>query len=323
MEPRARALHSHMSNEQRDNKSEPVIEGGAHDEYDWCVTEWDDRPLRGFALVPANPNQRAVDCPDLPDRPLLEVRTRLGWVDDLGDQHVRFDRDEVHLMLDLLEGRAVEGARDDAPRVYAGPAHPNQERDEAAWTRGFAQALVEVHRREKNSSVVVEVARAAGLTMEKIRRSGVDQDFELSELNLAGIQPDRAKPVVASSDADVRPVDWSGVVDEANQISRVCRDIWFVAPEARDVFHYKIGQICESLDRIVARIQIAPADVRSPVDVGAPKKKVTPADLHWDHAEEAASRVRSAAEREDRAGVVAAMGAICDALHVQCSVARE
>ncbi|HYX19259.1 MAG TPA: hypothetical protein VFA98_00225 [Thermoanaerobaculia bacterium] len=54
------------------------------------------------------------------------------------------------------------------------------------WTAGFAVALAEVHRLAKNSSVICEAARNAGLTIKGAKLAMVD-DFDLEELRAAGV----------------------------------------------------------------------------------------------------------------------------------------
>jgi len=64
--------------------------------------------------------------------------------------------------------------------------HQKKPLTDRAWLAGFATALAEVHRRAKNSSVIVEAARDAGLTTDGARAAGVS-DFDAEELYRAGV----------------------------------------------------------------------------------------------------------------------------------------
>jgi len=58
---------------------------------------------------------------------------------------------------------------------------------DAAWICGFATALAEVQRRLDISSVIVEVAIAGGLTLDKLREADADP-FDVEALQKAGVQ---------------------------------------------------------------------------------------------------------------------------------------
>jgi 3-keto-L-gulonate-6-phosphate decarboxylase len=70
-------------------------------------------------------------------------------------------------------------------RVVVKPDEMNAQ--DAAWICGFATALAEVQRRLDVSSVVVEVAIAGGLTMEKLRQADADP-FDVEPLQKAGVR---------------------------------------------------------------------------------------------------------------------------------------
>jgi len=80
------------------------------DKRNWCVTEWYDGPLRSIAKVLHHSSGR--------DAALIEVRTNLGSVSADGDYCIRFDREELQRMLDLMDGKPVEGFFDEAPQSY-------------------------------------------------------------------------------------------------------------------------------------------------------------------------------------------------------------
>ena len=55
------------------------------------------------------------------------------------------------------------------------------------WICGFALALAEVHRINRNSTTICEVARDAGLSLTRMRAAGVEL-YDWRELRKAGVQ---------------------------------------------------------------------------------------------------------------------------------------
>ena len=91
--------------------------------------------------------------------------------------------------VDQIRGAATVVARQDAQA-------PDGEtvRDSRAWICGFATALAELHRRQESSTSVCEVARDAGVTLERAREAGVEP-FDLRELRKAGIPACSTSPL--------------------------------------------------------------------------------------------------------------------------------
>lgn len=77
-----------------------------HADYEWCVTEWYDGPLRAWAPVPEY------------EGILVELRTNLAWTNKHGDVHVRLDRADLQHALAMLDGAPVRDFRDEE-YVYA------------------------------------------------------------------------------------------------------------------------------------------------------------------------------------------------------------
>ncbi len=59
--------------------------------------------------------------------------------------------------------------------------------DKASHAAGMALALAEINRKFDRPSMVVEVAREAGLTLKDLRAAGVD-NYDLKELRKAGVK---------------------------------------------------------------------------------------------------------------------------------------
>jgi hypothetical protein len=81
-----------------------------HDDYDWCITEWYDGPLRSWGLVPND--ERHTE-------PLVELCSNLAWTDARKNTHVRLSRAELQHALDMMDGKPVQDFHEDAPRVFS------------------------------------------------------------------------------------------------------------------------------------------------------------------------------------------------------------